>query len=78
MGHAQGVGVPEAAEHDVYDSQGAWFGTARRTDVGAVFLRPPMLQGVRVMPPFIVDATPSSDRLAASLGAALSRALQNK
>ena len=62
-------------EHDVFDSSGAWFGTAEPTSQGACFTRPHELRGVRVMPPFVVAGTPNSERLAVSLGAALSRAL---
>ena len=72
---AERVGHLPVAEHDVYDSRGEWFGTATGALAGAVFSRPPELWGVRVAPPFTIDATPNAARLAASLGAALSRAL---
>ena len=72
---AQSPGDASVAEHDVFDSGGVWFGTAESTPLGARFVRPPALRGVRVMPPFHVSATPNTERLAVSLGAALSRAL---
>ena len=62
-------------EHDVFDSRGNWFGTAVPTPTGARFLRPPEFQGIHVMPPFTVRSVANTDRLAASLGSALSRAL---
>lgn len=72
---AQSPSDASAAEHDVYDSRGAWFGTAVSTAQGVCFTRPVELRGVRVMPPLVVHGTPNTERLAASLGAALSRAL---
>ena len=62
-------------EHDVLDSAGEWFGTAANTAVGACFLSPPEMRGVRVMPPFRLRAEANSERLASSLGATLSHAL---
>ena len=63
------------AEYDVLDSRNEWIGTAVATEAGACFLRPPELKGLRVLPPFQVNAQPNSARLATALGAALSRAL---
>lgn len=57
------------------DSGGSWFGTAVQAPTGLCFVRPPELNGVRVMPPFSVNASPNNERLAASLGATLSRVL---
>tara|TARA_B110000902_G_scaffold96406_1_gene113972 strand:+ start:584 stop:886 length:303 start_codon:yes stop_codon:yes gene_type:complete len=64
-----------SAEYDVLDSGGSWFGAAVQTPTGLCFVRPPELNGVRVMPPFSVNCSPNSERLAASLGATLSRML---
>lgn len=72
---AQDPGTAPTAEHDVFDSRGAWFGTAECVPQGARFIRPPELLGVFVMPPLVVAATPNTERLAVSLGAALSHAL---
>ena len=65
----------KSVEYDVTDSAGSWFGTAVQTPAGLCFLRPPELNGVRVMSPFRVNTSPNSERLAASLGATLSRVL---
>jgi hypothetical protein len=64
-------------EFDVFDSRGNWFGTAVDTAGGAYFMRPPELNGVRVLPPFQVSAQPNSAVLANALGAALSHALSS-
>ena len=72
---AEHVGLQLSAEYDVIDSGGNWFGTAISTPAGPCFSRPPALSGVRVMPPLHVRLQPNSERLATSLGAALSLAL---
>lgn len=72
---AESVGQQLVSEYDVVDSGGSWFGTAVQTPAGLCFLRPPELNGVRVMPPFSASSRANSERLATALGGALSRAL---
>ena len=75
LSKAQNPENARAAEHDVFDDSGAWFGMAECTPHGAYFLVPCELRGVCVAPPFVVATAPNAERLAVSLGAALSRAL---
>lgn len=62
-------------ECDVLGSDGNWFGTATHTAAGPVFVRPPEMRGVRVLPPFTAGEEPTSRGLARALGSVLSRVL---
>ncbi|MGZ0214049.1 MAG: hypothetical protein ACKVI4_16355 [Actinomycetales bacterium] len=64
-----------SVECDVHGSDGSWFGTATHTAAGPVFVRPPEMRGVRVLPPFTVGEEPTSRGLARALGSVLSRVL---
>jgi len=65
----------ECLECHVLGSDGSWYGTATHTAAGPVFVRPPEMRGVRVMPPFRVQNQPTSQGLAQALGSVLSRVL---
>jgi hypothetical protein len=62
-------------ECDVLGSDGGWFGTATHTAEGPIFVRPPEMRGVCVLPPFTVSEEPTSRGLARALGSVLSRVL---
>lgn len=78
--HAPRAEAPQCAVqgtlHTVLDSSGHQFGSAIQTPDGPTFVAPAEMHGLAVRPPFRVGGDETSQRVATTMGAALSSVLR--